>query len=267
MPLAAFGFLNMTVADVLDILLVAIIIYLVFRWIKGSSAMSLFLAVLSLLLLKVVVTALKMKMMMTLMDTLLDVGVIALIVIFQPEIRRFLVSLGNRYREVKWFNKFMGRVFDRDISRSSEMVEELSEAVRMMSEEKTGALIVLPHTNRLDDIVETGDKIDARVSRRLIMNIFFKNSPLHDGAMIISDGRIVAARCTLPMTQKANIPASFGMRHKAAIGVSEQTDAEVILVSEQTGHICYVKAGEFTIISNINELKQELLNGSRAENA
>lgn len=256
----------MTVADVLDILLVAIIIYLVFRWIKGSSAMSIFLGVLSLLVLKVMVTALKMKMMMTLMDAVLDVGVIALIVIFQPEIRRFMVTLGNRYRDVRWISILTAKIFDRNESQSGEVVKELTEAVRMMSESKTGALIVLPHNNQLEDIASTGDIIDAKVSRRLIMNIFFKNSPLHDGAMIISDGRIWAARCTLPMSQKKDIPASFGMRHKAAIGISEQTDAQVLLVSEQTGHICYVKGGEFRIITKMNELKQVLLDGLHAEN-
>lgn len=256
----------MTVADVLDILLVAMIIYFVFRWIKGSSAMSIFLGVLSLLLLKVVVTALKMKMMMTLMDAVLDVGVIALIVIFQPEIRRFMVTLGNRYRDVKWFSRLTAKLFDRNESQSGEVVNEITEAVRSMSESRTGALIVLPHNDQLEDIVSTGDRLDARVSMRLILNIFFKNSPLHDGAMIISAGRIVAARCTLPMSQKQNIPASFGMRHKAAIGITEQTDAEVILVSEQTGHVCYVKGGEFVIISKVNELKRVLLDGTRAEN-
>jgi len=255
-PLALFGFLNMTFVDVLDILLVAIIIYLIFRWIKGSSAMSIFIAILTLYIIRVIVSAMNMKMMNALMQTVTDVGVLALIVIFQPEIRRFLISLGNRYRLASSENSFMSRVFN---ARRSDLgtgaVQEITEACRSMSETRTGALIVLPNVNSLDDIIETGDKIDGAVSRRLIMNLFFKNSPLHDGAVIIDGNRIVAARCTLPITEKTNIPASYGMRHKAAIGMTEQSDAGVIVVSEETGHITWFKDGAATAINNINELK------------
>jgi DNA integrity scanning protein DisA with diadenylate cyclase activity len=130
-----------------------------------------------------------------------------------------------------------------------------------MSEEKTGALIVIAHTTPLDDILSTGDRIDASIHRRLIMNLFFKNSPLHDGALVISGDRIIAARCTLPITERTDIPANYGMRHKAAIGITEETDAEVIVVSEETGRISFVKSGVVTPITNINELKL-LLNSS-----
>jgi DNA integrity scanning protein DisA with diadenylate cyclase activity len=133
-----------------------------------------------------------------------------------------------------------------------------------MSEDKTGALIVIAHNTPLDEVISSGDRIDAKVHRRLLMNLFFKNSPLHDGAVVISGGRIVAARCTLPITEKKNIPARFGMRHKAAIGITEETDADVIVVSEETGNISFVKGGEVTPIQNINELKL-LLNTSLGE--
>jgi DNA integrity scanning protein DisA with diadenylate cyclase activity len=116
-------------------------------------------------------------------------------------------------------------------------------------------LIVIAHTTALDDIINTGDKIKASIHRRLIMNLFFKNSPLHDGALIISDDKIVAARCTLPITERTDIPANYGMRHKAAIGVTEETDADAIVVSEETGRISVVSKGEVTPITNINELK------------
>ena len=129
-----------------------------------------------------------------------------------------------------------------------------------MSLDKTGALIVIQHETRLDYIIDTGDRIDANINRRLIMNLFFKNSPLHDGAVIINDGRVVAARCTLPITEKTDIPPSFGMRHKAAIGISEETDADVIVVSEETGNISFVKGGQVKRIGNINELKLLLTN-------
>ena len=243
----------MTIADLLDIFLMALVIYVIFRWIRGSSAMSIFLVVVSLYVVRVVASALGMKMITTMMETVLDVGLLALVVLFQPEIRRFLITLGNRYKG----NRFIAGLLSRGSGKklSSETVNEVSEAIRSMSESRTGALIVIPNEIPLYDIMATGDKVDAQVSRRLIMNIFFKNSPLHDGAMIIEGGRIAAARCTLPITEKMDLPASYGMRHKAAIGVSEQTDADVLVVSEETGAVSYVRSGVVKPIANINELK------------
>ena len=124
-----------------------------------------------------------------------------------------------------------------------------------MSETKTGALIVIGHTSSVDPIVETGDRIDANINRRLIENIFFKNAPLHDGAMVIANNRIVAARCTLPITENPNIPPQYGMRHRAAVGISEQTDASVLVVSEETGNISFVKDGEIKRMNSIAELR------------
>lgn len=256
MLLEIFGFLRLSFMDIMDILLVALIIYQIFRWIRGSSAMSIFVAILALYVIRVIVAALNMKLMSAIMDTVLDVGVVALIVIFQPEIRRLLTRLGNRYRSATNGEGILSKIFGNNSSKlGSEAVKELTEACRSMSLEKTGALIVMQHQTPLDYIVETGDRIDANINRRLLMNLFFKNSPLHDGAVIINNGRIVAARCTLPITQKTDIPPSFGMRHKAAIGISEETDADVIVVSEETGNISFVKEGNVTHIGNINELK------------
>ena len=262
MLLEFLGFLRMSFADILDILLVALIIYQVFRWIRGSSVISsIFMAILALYVLRVVVAALNMWLMSAILGTVLDVGVIALIVIFQPEIRRILTKLGSRYRITTNGNGILSKIFgSTDSKLGSEAVKELTEACRSMSLEKTGALIVLQHETRLDYIEDTGDRIDANINRRLIMNLFFKNSPLHDGAVIISNGRIVAARCTLPITEKTDIPPSFGMRHKAAIGITEETDADVIVVSEETGNISFVKGGQVKRISNINELKLLLTN-------
>ena len=124
-----------------------------------------------------------------------------------------------------------------------------------MSEDKTGALIVISHDVPLDEIISTGDRIDAAIHRRLIMNLFFKNSPLHDGALVITGQRLTAVRCTLPITSRTNIPANYGMRHKAAIGITEETDADAIIVSEETGRISFAKQGKVTPIQNINELK------------
>lgn len=264
MVLALFGFLNLSLMDVLDIILVAFIIYQVFKWIRGSSAMSIFAAIISLYVFRVVVDALDMRLMSAIMGTVLDVGVVALIVIFQPEIRRFLISFGSRYKMATKGKAFLGRLFGgSDSKMDSTSVNEIAEACKSMSEAKTGALIVLPHADTLEDIIGTGDTINADISRRLIMNLFFKNSPLHDGAVIINGGKIVAARCTLPITERVNIPPSFGMRHKAAIGISEESDADVIVVSEETGRISFVRGGNVTPIKNINELK--LLLGSSIE--
>ena len=257
MLLAAFDFLQIKVADILDILLLGIIIFLVFRWLKGTSAMSIFVAIVSLYMIRVIVGAFGMRLMCAIMDMILDVGVLAIIVIFQPEIRKFLIRLGNRY-----MNNAKGRaIIDKLTGRksaqmsASEEVNNLAEACRRMSEDKTGALIVIAHKNTLDDIISTGDRIDAGIHRRLIMNLFFKNSPLHDGAVVIAADRIIAARCTLPITERTDIPANYGMRHKAAIGITEETDADVVVVSEETGNISFVKAGKVTKINNINELK------------
>lgn len=253
MMLGVFSFLNMSLVDVIDILLVASFIYLVFRWIRNSSALNIFLAILLLLILQLIVVAFDMKLMSAVLGTILDVGVIALIVIFQPEIRRFLMRIGSGYSLNKIFKVKEKRM-------DGAVVNEIVQACEAMSEQRTGALIVFPHKTSLQYIIETGDEIDAQVSSRLLMNLFFKNSPLHDGALIISNGRVVAARCTLPITKRTDIPAKFGMRHKAAIGISEESDATVIVVSEETGGISYIKDGVVELVTTTNNLKNLLLN-------
>lgn len=256
LAVSIFGFLQLSLVDLLDILMVALIIYFLIRLIRNSSAMNIFLALIFLLVVQVVVTALGMKMMSVIMNTLLDVGVLAIIVIFQPEIRHLLNRIGSR----TGITRRTGDVFNRILGIKEEpmgnaAVQEITEACRTMAGQKTGALIVIPHRNPLTDIIETGDRIDADINRRLILNLFFKNSPLHDGAMIISGNRIVAARCTLPITARTDIPASFGMRHKAAIGITEESDATVVVVSEETGRISYVREGKLRVIENTYDLK------------
>ena len=180
MLLEIFGFMHMSAADILDILMVAGIIYLAFRWIRGSAAMNIFIALMTLFLLRVVVAAFNMKLMSALLGTFIDVGVLALIVIFQPEIRHFLNRLGA-HRLARTSKSFLGKLLGiSEKGMDSEVVKEITEACRSMSESKTGALIVLPHKTPLEYIIETGDRIDSLVNRRLLMNLFFKNSPLHD---------------------------------------------------------------------------------------
>lgn len=249
MLLQILGFLDFSLTDVLDILLVALFIYFGFHWIKNSSALNIFIAIILLILLRSVVYLLDMKLMSALMGAILDVGVLAVIMIFQPEIRHFLSRIGSR--------SWLFRIKDKHLAGAD--VNEIVEACMVMSAQKTGALIVIPHKIPIQNIVDTGDIIDAAVSRRLLMNLFFKNSPLHDGAVIINKDRIVAARCTLPITSRTDIPPQFGMRHKAAIGMSEESDAEVIVVSEETGDISHIREGKITKVKGKNELKNLLL--------
>lgn len=249
------GFLHVTLIDLLDILMVAGIIYMLFKWLKDSAAINIFIAIVTLLILRVVVDAINMRMMSALLGTVIDVGAVAIIVIFQPEIRHFLSNLGRKTLASdgnSWMNKLLGRSNSK-LAASS--VDEIAAACFEMGEDKVGALIVITDKDPLEDIITTGDGIDANIRKSLIENIFFKNSPLHDGAMIISSDRIVAARCTLPITERTNIPPRYGMRHKAAIGISEQTDASVIVVSEQTGKVSFVKDGKLSHVSNANTLK------------
>ena len=255
--LGIFSFLSFGWADLLDIIMVAAIVYFLFSSIrKDSTVLNIVLVLLVIVVLRGVVSVLGMRMMTVLLNALLDVGVLAIIIIFQPEIRHMLnrlaVTSGLTRRTGEIFNKLFGIKEEQMGSRS---VEELVEAVRAMSAEKTGALIVIKHKSSLDEYVATGDKFEAQINRRLIMNIFFKNSPLHDGAMIIEGNRIVAARCQLPMTNRTDIPAHYGMRHRAAIGLSEDTDADILVVSEETGSVSFVRSGEINTVKDIKDLK------------
>lgn len=254
MLLEILGFINLSLTDIIDILLVAFILYFGYRWIKDSSAFNIFIAIVLMVIFKLIVDSLGMKMMSSLMGTVIDVGVLALIIIFQPEIRHFLTRIGARSRLFAIKDKHLA---DKDIT-------EIVEACMAMSKEKTGALIVFPHTTPMEGVlIDSGDNIDALVHRRLIMNLFFKNSPLHDGAMIISEGRIVSARCTLPMTKRTDIPPHYGTRHKAAIGMSEESDATVLVVSEETGTISIVRDGKINSVQGVNELMNILMNDRR----
>ena len=258
--LGIFGFLSFGWADVLDILMVATIIYLLIRSLRGdSTVLNIVLVLTFLLILQAVVTALNMRMMTALLGALLDVGVLAVIILFQPEIRhmlnRFAVQSGIARRSGQLFNRLLGF---KEETMGGHSAEELGEAIRAMSAEKTGALIVIRHKSSLEEYMDTGDRFEADINRRLIMNIFFKNSPLHDGAMIIVGDHIAAARCQLPMTNRTDIPAHYGMRHRAAIGLSEDTDADILVVSEETGNVSFVRGGEIHTVQDMKELRQLL---------
>lgn len=234
------GFIPFTFIDLLDIVLVAILLYGLYRAVKGTNAPYIMVGIVVIYLGWVIVQALNMELLSAILGQIISVGVIALLIVFQPELRRFLLSIGMRQKE---FN-FLSRLF---FNRKEGKVNTspVVSACLDMSEEKIGALIVFRRRDDLQFVVESGIAIDANTSASLIRNIFFKNAPLHDGAIVIDNNRIVAAKCILPVTQ-SNVPKSYGTRHRAAIGLSEITDAVVVVVSEETGAISIVSGGKLT---------------------
>ena len=250
------GFLHLGFADIIDIIVVALLLFVAFRWLRGSSAVNIFIAILMLFVIRIIAVAMNMKLLSALLDTIIDVGAIALIVIFQPEIRQFLGRMGRSTGITGERRNMLDRLLGRDPkTMDDESAKELSRACFEMAEQKTGALIVLRHRNSLQDVIDSGDRIDSDIRTSLIENIFFKNSPLHDGAVIIGGNRILAARCTLPITDRTDIPSKYGMRHKSAIGISERSDADVIVVSEQRGTVSFVRDGQISQVDSRNQLK------------
>ena len=232
------GFVPFTFIDFIDIILVAAIMYWIYRATKGTNAPYIISGIIVIYLLWVVVRTLNMELLSTILGQFVSVGVIALIIVFQPEIRRFLQMIGMRQKR---FN-FITRIFAREDDKSANILPIVT-ACREMAETKTGALIVIGQQSDLTLIIEGGIALDARISTPLIRNIFFKNAPLHDGAVLIEGDRIVAAKCILPVTQ-SDVPKSYGTRHRAAIGMSEISDAIIIVVSEETGGISLAQGGQ-----------------------
>ena len=232
------GFVPFTFIDFIDIILVAAIMYWIYRATKGTNAPYIISGIIVIYLLWVVVRTLNMELLSTILGQFVSVGVIALIIVFQPEIRRFLQMIGMRQKR---FN-FITRIFAREDDKSANILPIVT-ACREMAETKTGALIVIGQQSDLRLIAEGGIALDARISTPLIRNIFFKNAPLHDGAAVIVGDRIVAAKCILPVTQ-SDVPKSYGTRHRAAIGMSEISDAIIIVVSEETGGISLAQGGQ-----------------------
>ena len=243
--------------DFIDILLVAVLLYKTYKMLNGTTAIKVFFGILVIVVGWLMFNFLfQMQLMGGLMNQLVNVGVIAIIVLFQEEIRRFLSMLGSKNN---FLLRFVGRVASANPQNNMEtaVVMQIVMACRNMSKGKVGALIVFPNQDKLKDIEITGESIDGNVSTRLIENIFFKNSPLHDGAMIISGDKIVSAGCILPVSHNQNIPKSAGLRHRAALGITEKTDAFVVVVSEETGHISCARQGRLKM--NITEEQLEAL--------
>ncbi len=246
-------FLDIRLIDIIDITLVAYLMFRAYKLIKGTSAQNIFFGLFAFIAFWLIIKSLNMELTATILDNIVNVGVIAIIIVFQQEIRRFFLLLGTHYNIVNRFS------FDKMFSKNDKgvmniYVKPIVKACINLSKTKTGALIVISKNSELLDYVQTGELINAVISSRLIENIFFKNSPLHDGAMILSKNKIRAAGCILPVSQSINLDKQYGLRHRAALGITETTDAIAIVVSEETGEISYFLEGKYKHSLSQNEL-------------
>ena len=248
-------FFDISLKDIVDILLVAVFLYYFYKLMKESGSMTVFSGILIFVLLWVFVSrVLEMKLLGSIFDQLMSVGVLALIIIFQEDIRRFFKGLGS-HRHFKYLsNLFRGKG---KVGIKADVLPVVM-ACMSMSQQKVGALIVIENNDNLAEYVETGEAVDAAIGQRLIEAIFFKNAPLHDGAIVIQRGRIAAAQCILPVSHNLNIPKKLGLRHRSAMGISEKTDATVIVVSEETGGISVAQNGKFKLGLNAQQLESLL---------
>ena len=247
------GFIPFHFIDLLDILLVAGILFFVYKAMKGTNAPYIMGGIVMVYLVWIVVKALNMELLSTILGQIISVGVIALLVIFQPELRRFLFTLGISQK--RW--NFLNRLLSIQRKHDHVSISPIVSACHDMSEEKVGALIVFQRGDDLQFVIDGGIALDAKVSTSLIKNIFFKNAPLHDGAVIISNNRIIAAKCILPVTQ-SSVPKSYGTRHRAGIGVTEVANVISLIVSEETGIISIVKQGNVTRYADYDMLVEAL---------
>ncbi|NOQ24570.1 MAG: TIGR00159 family protein [Bacteroidales bacterium] len=251
------AFITIRFLDILDILLVAFLLYQIYNLIRGTTAINIFIGISTLYLLWLLVKALNMNLLSSILGQVIGVGVIALIIVFQPEVRRFLLIISTRYiRNRKFSLEKLFSFGEKDLVEVN--IDSIVSACSNMSAFKTGALIAISKRSDLMSFIRTGDVINADTSSRLLESIFFKNSPLHDGAVIITKDKIAAARCVLPATDKIDLPPQFGMRHRAALGIAEKTDAVVILVSEETGAISFAKEEDIETNIGPNRLRQIL---------
>ena len=243
------------VIDVIDIVLVAFLMYYMYKLVKGTVAINIFIGIVMVYLIWKLTQALQMQLLSNILGGFISVGMFALIVVFQQEIRKFLLmigstNIGNRKKFFKQL-KFLKTDVIPEIH-----TDDIISACTKMGSTKTGALIVLERNNNLDFLVITGDEMKIKVTQPIIESIFFKNSPLHDGAVIIKDNTIKATRVILPVNNEKKIPQRFGLRHRAAIGITEKTDALALVVSEETGQISYIKDGEFVMFKDASELSE-----------
>lgn len=245
------------IKDFVDIFCVALMLYYIYRLMKESRSLNVFIGIMVFIVVWLFVSQiLEMRLLGSIMDKLVSVGVIAIIILFQEEIRKFLYNLGAHRRVNGIIRLFV--LGDNKDKVDMESIMPVVMACMNMGKARIGALIVIERISSLDDIVETGDIIDANINQRLIENIFFKNSPLHDGAMVISKKRIRAAGCILPVSHSIDIPKELGLRHRAAMGISQDSDAIAIVVSEETGRISVAIKGQFHLRLSAEQLESIL---------
>lgn len=252
-------FFEFGIKDIIDILLVAILLYYIYRLMKESRSLNVFMGILVFVVLWLVVAqVLQMKLLGSILDKFVSVGVIVLVVLFQEEIRKFLYNLGAHQR-MRTFRRFFSiNEKKQNPQKLKQVIMPIVMSCMSMSKKKVGALIVIQRTTPLDDIVATGESLDASINQRLIENLFFKNSPLHDGAMIIAGDRIKAAGCILPVSHDLNIPKELGLRHRAALGITHESDSIAIVVSEETGGISVAIHSQFQLRLSAEKLESIL---------
>ena len=253
-------FLDIRLIDIIDIVLVAYLMYRLYKLIKGTVALSIFIGIFAFIIFWLLIKSLNMQLSSTILDNFVNVGVIAIIIVFQQEIRRFLLLLGSRYNLMGRFS-FDSLFMSKTPGMMSFYIKPLVRACEDFSKSKTGALIVITRRSELLDYVQTGELINAVISKQLLKSLFFKNSPLHDGALIISQSKIKAAGCILPVSQNMELPKHLGLRHRAALGITEATDAIAIVVSEETGRISYFNTGKGLYRITPEELETRLEEG------
>jgi uncharacterized protein (TIGR00159 family) len=250
------GFLEFNILDILDILLVAFLLFQLYKLIKGTVAIRIFIGIAAIYLLWKLVEALQMELLSEILGQFIGVGVLAVIIVFQQELRRFLLMIGN----TKFFSKDGVLKFNwiNDETAAEVKISDIVQACDEMAKTKTGAIIVITRENSLPNYIETGEIINAKTSNIFLQSIFFKNSPLHDGAVIITGDTIKAARCVLPTIENDSFPSNLGMRHRAAAGITENTDSIAVVVSEERGKISVAYNGQLEISLSANQLKEFL---------
>lgn len=237
--------LSIGIKDIIDILIISLLLFYVYKMMKSSGTLSLFYGVLVFLVLWVLASEVfDLRLTGSILDKFMSIGLIVLVILFQDQIKRFLIDIGS-HGKLSYFRRFFKH--QRNDDKAHARIMAVVYACMSMSKSKTGALIVFQRKMPLADYEKTGDIIDANVNVRLIENIFFKNSPLHDGAMIIADHRIKAAGCILPVSHDMDIPKELGLRHRAALGMSQETDAVCVIVSEETGNISVARDGSIIV--------------------
>lgn len=245
------GFLDLDLLDLVDALLVATLIYYVYKLLKGSIAFNIFIGMLLVYFIWFLVRILEMDLLQGIIGKFIDVGVLALLIVFQPEVRKFLLFLGGRGSQLNifsnWFRNFLTR--GKKTTSFDQYAREVAAALQNFTEKKTGAIIVLSVTSRLQFYANTGVSIDGNISGKLLESIFDKNSPLHDGAVIIAEQKLIAAGCVLPVSDNPDLPSRLGLRHRATVGITEHSDAMAIVVSEETGQISYARNGK--LVQNV----------------